>query len=152
MQYTGYVYHLSRWLQAFKVDCDADMNTAFTMSPDNEGAEGDDDDRINSHHLLEYLFVPRAHLSSYEHLLGCLARYTSRAGQPTKSLEDAIGVLKRVKRRVVESQQLWPFVENMPTDGSLGLLPSTSQALDISQLPAPVTRLVCQRNLILASL
>ncbi len=129
-------------MQAFKTDCDADLNTFFEMTPEGEKTGHDDENQIDAQHLLEYLFAPRTHLSAYEHLLGCLARYTSRAGQGTEQLEDAMTILRRAKRRVAESQQLWPFVKNMPTDGSLGSVPSNGGTLDVNRLPQPVTILL----------
>ncbi|VDD83526.1 unnamed protein product [Mesocestoides corti] len=132
------IIHLSeRWMQSFKTICDDKLNSLFGMTSD----DADEEQKIDSQHLLEYLFAPRTHFYAYEHLLGCLARYTSRAGQETRALECAMTMLRRLQRRATEAQQLWAFVSNIPSDGSLGTLPSSSGSCVVSQLPQPITRM-----------
>ncbi|VDK39668.1 unnamed protein product, partial [Taenia asiatica] len=137
-QYSGYLYHLNRWMESFKtILTDPKLNDLFCMTPENDGEEC----RIDAQHLLEYIFAPRTHLSAYEHLLSCLSRYTSRNGQDTRGLEEAITAVRRLQRRAAEALRLWPFVANIPADGSLGILPSSSAYVDASQLPKPITRM-----------
>ncbi|VDM16330.1 unnamed protein product [Hydatigera taeniaeformis] len=137
-QYSGYFYHLNRWMESFKpLLTDPKLNHLFCMAPENDEQES----RIDAQHLLEYLFAPRTHLSAYEHLLSCLARYTSRNEQDTRCLEKAITVVRRLQRRSTEALRLWPFIANMPVDGSLGVLPSSNAYVDANQLPKPITRM-----------
>lgn len=129
-------------MESFKtILTDPKLNNLFCLTPENSGEEC----RIDAQHLLEYLFAPRTHLSAYEHLLSCLARYTSRNGQDTRGLEEAITAVRRLQRRTTEALRLWPFVANIPEDGSLGILPSASAYVDANQLPKPITRMVSSR-------
>lgn len=114
------------------------LNNLFCLTPEN----GDEDSKIDAQRLLELLFAPRTHLSAYEHLLSSLARYSSRANQDTRGLEEAITALKRIQRRTSEALKLWPYVSNMPEDGSLRFVPKNNEDFDATSLPVPITRMV----------
>lgn len=127
-------------MQSFKdlISGDKPINM-FGLTPENDEVES----RIDAQRLLEYLFAPKTHISAYEHLLSCLARYTSRVNQDTRGLEAALTALRRIQRRTDEALRLWPYVSNMPEDGSLGALPAKDDYFSASFLPEPITRMVC---------
>ncbi|VDO03230.1 unnamed protein product [Rodentolepis nana] len=137
-EYSAYLYYLNQWMQSFKNLISGDkLNNVFCLTPENDGEEG----RIYAQHLLEYLFAPKTHLSAYEHLLSSMARYSSRASQDTRGLEEAITVLKQIQRRTSEALKLWPYVSNMPVNGSLGVLPNEDEDFAANSLPQTIIRM-----------
>lgn len=126
-------------MQSFKNLISGDkLNNLFCLTSEN----GDEERKIDAQHLLEYLFAPRTHLSAYEHLLNSLARYSSRANQDTRGLEEAITALRQIQRRTNEALRLWPYVSNMPENGSLGVLPNKGEDFASNSLPKPIIRMV----------
>uniref|UniRef100_A0A183SN63 Dedicator of cytokinesis 6 n=1 Tax=Schistocephalus solidus TaxID=70667 RepID=A0A183SN63_SCHSO len=156
--YTAYLLHLSHLMCAYEKISTQKQDICFELTPitgtpppstnvatfnmdvKGIGSNGTSENRIGARQFLEQLFIPQAHLTSYESLLGYLARYAARSHKPTRKLEAAMAVVRQASRRAVELQQLWPFVVDMPSE--LGSLPPKGAVIqDLEQLPKPVVRL-----------
>ncbi|KAL7058105.1 hypothetical protein AAHC03_016482 [Spirometra sp. Aus1] len=156
--YTAYLVHLSHLMNAYEKTGIKKQEVCFELrqltgtpppsasvgaaSMDAMVTGGTDasEARIGARQFFEQLFIPQAHLTSYESLLGYLARYAARSHKPTRGLEAAMTVVRQASRRAVELQQLWPFVVDMPPE--LGSLPPKDAAIqDLERLPKPVVRM-----------
>ncbi|VDK75501.1 unnamed protein product [Dibothriocephalus latus] len=156
--YTAYLVHLSQLMNAYEKIGIKNQEVCFELTPvtetpppsasaptfnmDAKAAGGNDDIEtlIGARQFLEQLFIPQAHLTSYESLLGYLARYSARSQNPTRELEAAMAVVRQASRRAVELQQLWPFVADMPSE--LGAVPPKDVVIqDLEKLPKPLVRM-----------